>query len=32
VIGDYTGGAFDEFRARHGDTDLVVQRFEAPAR
>ncbi len=32
VIGDYTGGAFDEFRARHGATDLVVQRFEAPAR
>jgi len=32
VIGDYTRGTFDEFRARHGATDFVVQRFEAPAR
>jgi predicted acetyltransferase len=32
VIGAYTHGAFDEFRARHGATDFVVQRFEAPAR
>jgi predicted acetyltransferase len=32
VIGAYTHGAFDEFRARHGATDFVVQRFDAPAR